>query len=90
MIGKGVWFAAGAAAGVYATVKVKRVAEAFTPDGIRDRVKAVGLGARMLSQEFAYGAAQTETELREKYEAATAVDHAQWELEQPEQKRGSQ
>ena len=46
MIGRGVWFAAGAAAGVYATVKARRVAEAFTPDGIRDRLNAVGLGAR--------------------------------------------
>ncbi|HWJ82666.1 MAG TPA: DUF6167 family protein [Nocardioides sp.] len=70
MIGRGVWFAAGAAAGVYATVKARRVAEAFTPDGIRDRIGAVGLGARMMREEFAQGAADAEAGLRQRYTAA--------------------
>jgi len=72
MIGRGVWFAAGAAAGVYATVRARRAVEAFTPDGIRDRLSAVGVGARMMRAEFAYGAAEAETHLRERYEL---VDH---------------
>lgn len=74
MIGRGVWFAAGAAAGVYATVKARRVLEAFTPDGIRDRWGAVGLGARMMREEFAQGAADAEHDLRERY-AAAAEQH---------------
>jgi hypothetical protein len=79
MIGRGVWFAAGAAAGVYATVKARRVAEAFTPDGIRDRINAVGLGARMVRDEFAQGVADAETDLRERYQAAASKHR---ELEQ--------
>lgn len=74
MIGRGVWFAAGAAAGVYATVRVRRAMEAFTPDGIRDRLGAVGLGARMMREEFAQGAADAEHDLRERY-AAAAEQH---------------
>jgi hypothetical protein len=55
------------AAGVYGMVRARRVAEAFTPDGIRDRVKAVGLGARMLRDEVAQGTADAETGLRRRY-----------------------
>jgi hypothetical protein len=74
MIGRGAWFAAGAAAGVYATVKVRRLAEAFTPDGIRDRIGAIGLGARMMREEFAQGAADAEADMRQRY-AAAAEQH---------------
>ena len=86
MIGKGFWFAAGAAAGVYATVRARRVAEAFTPDGVRDRIGAVGLGARMMRQEFAQGAAEAEAGIRERYAAAAEQHRA---LEAGE-KRGSE
>ncbi|NYJ01577.1 hypothetical protein HNR19_002275 [Nocardioides thalensis] len=89
MIGKGVAFAAGAAAGVYATVRVRRAMEAFTPDGIRDRISAVGVGARMMRAEFLHGAAEAETDLRERYDlvaAQQATQHKQ--LGQSEQKRG--
>ncbi|MEZ5191145.1 MAG: DUF6167 family protein [Nocardioides sp.] len=34
---RGLWFVAGAGAGVYATACARRVAEAFTADGLRDR-----------------------------------------------------
>jgi len=61
-------FAAGAAAGVYATVRVRRAMEAFTPDGIRDRISAVGVGARMMRAEFGHGAAEAEAHLREQYD----------------------
>ena len=52
-----VWFAAGAAAGVYGMVKVRRIAEALTPDGMRDRVGAAFVGARLFRDEVAQGAA---------------------------------
>lgn len=70
MLGRGLWFAAGAAAGVYGMVRAKRVVEAFTVDGMRDRVGAAVVGARMFSEELAQGAVEAETDLREKYEIA--------------------
>lgn len=89
MIGKGAAFAAGAVAGVYATVKVRRAMEAFTPDGIRDRISAVGVGARMMRAEFAHGAAEAESHLREQYDLVAAqrraMEHKQLE---PSEERG--
>lgn len=67
-----VWFAAGAAAGVYGFVKVRRLAEAFTPDGMRDRIGAAVVGARMFRDEVAQGAADAEVRLREHYRAPDA------------------
>lgn len=61
-----VWFAAGAAAGIYAVVKGRRAAEALTPDGLRDRAQALGLGMRMLRDEVAQGKVEKEAELRER------------------------
>ena len=64
---RGLWFAAGAGAGIYAMTRARRLAEAFTIDGLRDRWEAVGLGARMLREDVAQGQAEKETELRERY-----------------------
>lgn len=68
----GIWFTAGAAAGVYGMVKVRRLAEAFTPDGMRDRVGAAFVGARMFRDEVAQGQADAETRLREHYRGLEA------------------
>ena len=64
---RGLWFAAGAGAGIYAMTRARRLKEAFTVDGLRDRWEAVGLGARMLRDDIAQGQAEKETELRERY-----------------------
>jgi hypothetical protein len=64
---RGLWFAAGAGAGIYAMTRARRLAEAFTVDGLRDRLGAVGVGARMLRDEVAQGQAEKETELRERF-----------------------
>ncbi|HEY2877983.1 DUF6167 family protein [Nocardioides sp.] len=64
---RGLWFMAGAGAGVYAMVRARRVAEAFTADGLSDRWHALTLGARMLRDEVAQGQAEAETELRERF-----------------------
>ncbi|MFW6774741.1 DUF6167 family protein [Nocardioides sp. CPCC 205120] len=61
------WFVAGAGAGLWAAVRARRVAEALTPDGARDRVAGVRLGARMLAEEFTAGAAEKDAELRERF-----------------------
>jgi hypothetical protein len=64
---RGLWFAAGAGAGIYAMTRARRLAEAFTVAGLRDRWEAVGLGARMLREEVAQAQAERETELRERF-----------------------
>lgn len=64
---RGLWFVAGAGAGVYASVRARRVKEAFTSDGLSDRWHALVLGARMLRDEVAQGQAEAETELRQRF-----------------------
>ena len=61
---RGLWFVAGAGAGIYAMVRGRRAAEAFTPDGLRDRVGAAVVGARMFRDEVAQGRAETEPQMR--------------------------
>lgn len=61
---RGLWFVAGAGAGVYAMVRGRRAAEALTVDGLRDRVGAAVVGARMLRDEVAQGRADAEGDVR--------------------------
>jgi hypothetical protein len=61
---RGVWFVAGAGAGVYAMVRGRRAAEAFTADGLRDRISGLAVGARMFRDEVTAGRVEKETELR--------------------------
>ncbi len=63
---RGLWFVAGAGAAVYAMVRGRRVAEAFTVDGLQDRLNGLAVGARMFREEVAQGKAEAETELRER------------------------
>lgn len=63
---RGFWFVAGAGAGVYAVVKVRRAAEAFTPEGLRDRLAGLSLGAHLFAEEVRAGVTEKETELRER------------------------
>jgi Family of unknown function (DUF6167) len=65
-VARTLWFAAGAGAGVYVMVRARRLAEAFTPDGLRDRASAAVLGLRALREEVAQGQAEKETELRQR------------------------
>jgi hypothetical protein len=69
-VSRAVWFVAGAGAGVWAVVRGRRAAEAFTVDGLGDRINAAALGVRMLREEVAQGAAEKEAELRERLAAA--------------------
>ena len=63
---RGMWFAAGAGAGIWAMVRGRRAAEAFTADGLRDRLSGLEVGARMFRDEVAAGRVEKETELRER------------------------
>jgi hypothetical protein len=62
---RGFWFVAGAGAGVYAMVKARRAAETFTPDGLRDRVAGLGVGAHLFADEVRTGMTERETQLRQ-------------------------
>jgi len=75
------WFLAGAGAGVYGMVRGRRAAEAFTAEGLHDRLGALFLGARMFRDEVAQGAADRESELRERF---GVVPHGRPELTAPE------
>ena len=64
---RGFWFVAGATAGVYAVVRGRRAAEAFTPEGLSDRMQGWQRGARLLREEFTAASTAREIELRERY-----------------------
>lgn len=63
---RGFWFVAGAGAGIYAMVKARRAAETFTPEGIRDRMAGLGVGAHLFAEEVRAGMTEKETELRDR------------------------
>jgi hypothetical protein len=64
---RGIWFIAGAGAGVYLTVRARRIAEVFTVDGLSDRMHALAHGARLFRDEVAQGQAEAEMDLRERF-----------------------
>ena len=63
---RSLWFVAGAGAGVYAMTRARRAAEALTVDGLRDRLGAFTVGARLFRDEVVAGHDEKETELRER------------------------
>jgi hypothetical protein len=63
---RGLWFVAGAGTAVYVMVRGRRAAEVFTIDGLKDRVGAIEVGARIFRDEVAQGKAGKESELRER------------------------
>ena len=63
---RGLWFVAGAGVGVYAMTKARRAAEAFTPEGLSDRLSALNLGSQLFAEEFRGARDSRETELRER------------------------
>ena len=65
---RGFWFVAGSGAGIYVMVKARRAAEAFTPEGLRDRMAGLSLGAHLFAEEVRAGMTEKETELRERLE----------------------
>ena len=69
---RALWFAAGAGAGVYGVIRGRRAAEAFTAEGLHDRMNALFLGARMFREEFHQGRTDSEADLRHRIELAEA------------------
>lgn len=60
------WFVAGAASSAYALAKARRAAEAFTPEGVRDRLAGLRLGAQLFGEELRSEMSVRESELRER------------------------
>ena len=67
---RGLWFAAGAGAGIYAMIRGRRAAEILTVDGLQDRLNGLAVGVRLFGAEVAAGRAEKETELRERFALA--------------------
>ena len=83
---RGFWFAAGAGVGIYASLRARRVAEAFTSDGISDRISALQLGGRLLREDIVTAAAEKEAQLRDRIAATAALaPSSQRALPAPEQ-----
>ena len=82
---RGLWFVAGAGAGIYAVIRGRRAAEALSVDGIQDRLNGLAVGVRMFRDEVAEGRAEKETELREKFLTAP---HGHHELTTGHEKEG--
>jgi hypothetical protein len=68
------WFAAGAAASVYATTKARRAAEVFTPDGLADRLAGLAVGMHLFGDEVRAGMAEKEKDVRERLSIAFPVN----------------
>lgn len=58
------WFAAGAGAGVYGMIRGRRAKEAVSAEGLKDRIGALAVGARMIRDEVAQGSAEAENDMR--------------------------
>jgi hypothetical protein len=67
---RGLWFVAGAGTAIYVMIRGRRAAEAFTVDGLQDRLNGLAVGVRMFRDEVAEGKAEAETELRERFALA--------------------
>ena len=63
---RAVWFVAGAGAGVYAMTRARRAVQAFTPEGLADRLAGLAVGLHLFRDEVAAGMAERETGLRER------------------------
>jgi hypothetical protein len=66
------WFVAGSAAGVYASVKARRAAYRLSMPGLVDQAAALGLGWRAFSQELREG---METRERDVARELTGTPH---------------
>ena len=57
------WFVAGTTAGIYTTVKARRIAYRLTPSGISDQAGALGEGLKAFGHEVRAGMAEREAQI---------------------------
>ena len=77
MIGRAVWFAAGAAAGVYGTVKARRAAYRMSGPGIIDQAAALGVGWRAFSADLREGMQERQDDVVRRLDEAAAAPYLQ-------------
>jgi hypothetical protein len=73
MIGRVVWFTAGAAAGAYGTVKARRAAYRLSGPGIIDQAAALGVGWRAFSADLREGMREREDAVVTRLDPAAAL-----------------
>lgn len=76
MSNKALWFVAGTAAGIYASVKAKRAAYRLSMPGLIDQASALGVGVRAFKSEMQDGMCEKENEIRQ----ALVSEPQNWEL----------
>jgi hypothetical protein len=62
-MGRTFWFVAGASAGLYTSIKARRLAYRLTPEGVADQLASLGLGARAFADEVRAGMAEREEQI---------------------------
>jgi hypothetical protein len=75
VIGRAVWFAAGAAAGVYGSVKARRAAYRLSAPGIIDQAAALGVGWRAFSADLREGMQERQDDVVRRLDPAAADRH---------------
>lgn len=83
-MGRAIWFAAGAAAGVYGSVKVRRAAYRLSTPGIIDQAAALGVGWRAFSADLRDGMQARQDELVHQLDPA----HTPTQIQPAEDKTG--
>ncbi|WP_110241335.1 DUF6167 family protein [Nocardioides gilvus] len=74
---RGLWFVAGAGAGVYAMSKARRLTDSVTTEGLRARWHGLTHAARLLGEDVRSAQATREVELRESFGLAALSDTPQ-------------
>lgn len=72
MMGRTFWFVAGAGAGLYTSIKARRLVYRVTPEGIADQLASLGLGARAFADEVRAGMAEREAQIATQLALPTA------------------
>ena len=65
MRGRVLWFVVGTTAGIYTTVKARRIAYRLTPAGLADQLGALGVGLRAFTDEVRTGMTEREAQIAE-------------------------
>jgi len=72
MMGRALWFAAGAAAGVYGAAKARRAAYRLSGPGIIDQAAALGVGWRAFSADLRDGMQERQDDVVRRLDPAAA------------------
>ena len=77
MMGRATWFALGAAAGVYGSVKARRAVYRLSSPGIVDQAAALGVGWRAFSADVRDGMRERQDDVVRRLDEVAADRHLQ-------------